>query len=112
MVMQTCRSLSVTWRHRTQLHTVLRLTDSDHHFVQFLRINIEESAVTISPFTNLRPSIAIEYNGNIFFNPVTFLLSRLTWIGRVNRMASKRQVSQVFNNNPQGIRLKGRPKNG
>ena len=43
---------------------------------------------------------------------MAFLLSRLTWIGRVNRIASKRQVSQVFNNNPQGIRLKGRPKNG
>jgi hypothetical protein len=45
-----------------------------------------------------------------FFNPVTFLLSRLNWIGRVNRMASKRQVSKVFNNNAQGIRLRGRPK--
>ena len=26
-------------------------------------------------------------------------------------MGSKRKVSQVFNNNPQGIRLRGRPKN-
>ena len=63
--------------------TVLRLTDSDHNFVLFLRINIEESAVTISPLTTLRPWTATEYNGNIFFNPVTFLLSRLNWIGRV-----------------------------
>jgi len=27
--------------------------------------------------------------------------SRLNWIGHVNRMDSKRKVSQVFNNNPQ-----------
>jgi hypothetical protein len=27
-------------------------------------------------------------------------ISRLEWIGRVNRMESKRTVSQVFNNNP------------
>ena len=37
--------------------------------------------------------------------------SRLNWIGHVNRMDSKRKVSQVFNNNPQGSRLRGRPKN-
>ena len=39
-------------------------------------------------------------------------ISRLNWIGRVNRMDSKRKVSPVFsNNNPQGSRLRGRPKN-
>ena len=35
------------------------------------------------------------------------------WIGRVNRMDVKGKVSQVFNNNnnnPQGSRLRGRPK--
>jgi hypothetical protein len=37
-------------------------------------------------------------------------LSRLNLIGHVNRMDNKRIVSQVFNNNPQGIRLRGRPK--
>ena len=41
---------------------------------------------------------------------MTFLLSRLNWIGHVNRMDSKRQVSQLFNNNPQRIRIRGRPK--
>ena len=35
----------------------------------------------------------------------------MDWIGHVNRMDSKRKVSQVFNNNPQGSRLRGRPKN-
>ena len=35
--------------------------------------------------------------------------SRLNLIGSINRMDSKR--SQVFNNNPQGIRLGGGPKN-
>jgi len=29
-------------------------------------------------------------------------ISRLIWIGSVNRLDSKRKVSQVFNNNPQG----------
>ena len=29
-------------------------------------------------------------------------ISQLNWIGCVNRMYSKRKVSQVFNNNPQG----------
>ena len=38
-------------------------------------------------------------------------ISRLNWISHVNRMDSKRKVSQVFNNNPQGSRLRGRPKN-
>ena len=36
---------------------------------------------------------------------------RLNWIGHVNRMDSKRKGSQVFNNNPQRSRLRGRPKN-
>jgi hypothetical protein len=37
-------------------------------------------------------------------------LSRLNWIGHVNRMDSKRKVSQAFNNNPQGSRLREQPK--
>ena len=38
-------------------------------------------------------------------------ISRLNWIGHGSRMNSKRKVSQVLNNNPQGSRLRGRPKN-
>jgi hypothetical protein len=34
----------------------------------------------------------------------------LNWIGHVNRMYSKRKVSQSFNNNSHWIRLRGRPK--
>jgi len=37
-------------------------------------------------------------------------ISRLDWIGHVNRMGSKGKVSQVFKNNRQGSRLRGRPK--
>jgi len=37
-------------------------------------------------------------------------ISRLNWIGHVNRIASKRKVIQVFDNNPHGSRLRGRPK--
>jgi len=37
-------------------------------------------------------------------------ISRLNWIGHVNRMNSKTKVSQRFKNNPQGRRLRGRPK--
>jgi hypothetical protein len=37
--------------------------------------------------------------------------SRLHWIGHVDRMDSKRHVSQVFRNNPQGSRLRGRSEN-
>jgi hypothetical protein len=37
-------------------------------------------------------------------------ISRLNWIGQINRKDSNRKVSQVFNNNPQGIRLRGRQK--
>ena len=33
------------------------------------------------------------------------------WKGHVNKMDSKSKVSQVFNNNPQGSRLRVRPKN-
>jgi hypothetical protein len=39
-------------------------------------------------------------------------ISQWNWISRVNRMDSKRKGSQVFNNNPQGSRLRGRPKTG
>jgi hypothetical protein len=34
-------------------------------------------------------------------------ISRLKWIGQVNKMENKRTVSQVFNNNPQGSRPRG-----
>lgn len=37
-------------------------------------------------------------------------ISRLNLIGQVNRMVSTRKVSKVLNHNPQGSRLKGRPK--
>ena len=37
-------------------------------------------------------------------------MSRVIWIGHVNRMHSKSEVSQVFNNNSEGSRLRGRPK--
>jgi hypothetical protein len=37
--------------------------------------------------------------------------SRFNWIIHVNRMDSKRKVSKVFNNNPRGSRLRGRPRN-
>jgi hypothetical protein len=34
-------------------------------------------------------------------------ISWLNWIDHVSRMDSKRKVSQVFNSNPQGSRLRG-----
>jgi hypothetical protein len=37
---------------------------------------------------------------------------QLHWIGHVNGMDCKRQVSQEFKINPQGSRLRGRPKTG
>jgi hypothetical protein len=38
-------------------------------------------------------------------------ISRLHWIGHLNRMHSKRKVIQVSNSKPQGSRRRGRPKN-
>ena len=38
-------------------------------------------------------------------------ISRLNWVGHVNRMGSNGEVCQVFNGNPQGSRLRGRPQN-
>ena len=38
-------------------------------------------------------------------------ISWLTWTGHVNRMDGNRNVSQVVNNNAQGIRLRRWPKN-
>ena len=35
----------------------------------------------------------------------------LNWIGHINNTDIRRNVSQVFNNNLHGSRLKGRPKN-
>jgi hypothetical protein len=37
-------------------------------------------------------------------------ISVLNWNGHVNRMDSKRNLSKIFNNNPQGSRLSERPK--
>jgi hypothetical protein len=37
-------------------------------------------------------------------------ISPLNLIGHVNRMDFKRRASKVINNNPQGSRLRGRPK--
>ena len=46
-----------------------------------------------------------------FFNMLSFVrVSRLNWIGYVNRMDSTRKVSQVCKNNAQGSRIRGRPK--
>ena len=39
-----------------------------------------------------------------------FIISRLIWIGHVNRTESKRKIIKVFNNNHQGSRLRGQPK--
>jgi hypothetical protein len=39
-------------------------------------------------------------------------ISWVNWIGHVNKIDSKRRESQLFNNNPRGDRLRGRPKNG
>jgi hypothetical protein len=42
---------------------------------------------------------------------VSFIrINRLRWIGHVNRMDNKRMVYQVFDNQPQGSRPRGRPK--
>ena len=38
-------------------------------------------------------------------------MSKLNWIVHVSRMDNTRKVSQVFNNNPQGNRLRGCQKN-
>jgi len=37
-------------------------------------------------------------------------ISQWNWIGHVNRMDSKRKVSQAFNNNPHRSQLRGLPK--
>jgi len=34
-------------------------------------------------------------------------ISRLHWIGHVNRIDSERKVSQIYNNNPQGSPVRG-----
>jgi hypothetical protein len=47
--------------------------------------------------------------GDLYILPFV-RISQLNWIGYVNRMDYKRVVSQVFNNNPQGSRFRGRPK--
>jgi hypothetical protein len=45
------------------------------------------------------------------FGTLSFIgISMLNGIDHVNRMDSKKNISQIFNNNPQGSRLSGRPK--
>jgi hypothetical protein len=47
-----------------------------------------------------------------FVNILSFVrVSRLNWIGYVNRMGSTRKVRQACKNNAQGNRIRGRPKN-
>ena len=41
---------------------------------------------------------------------IQFCQIKLDLMGRVNRMNGKRNVSQMFDNNPQRSRLRGRPK--
>lgn len=36
---------------------------------------------------------------------------RLRWLGHITRMEASRKVKMVFNNNPDGTRLRGRPRN-
>jgi hypothetical protein len=40
------------------------------------------------------------------------LIIRSRWTGHVSRMDNNGKVSQAVNNNPQGSRLRGRPRNG
>jgi hypothetical protein len=47
----------------------------------------------------------------IVITMIFVIVSPLNWIGHANRMHSKWKVNQVFNNNPQGSRIRGRPKN-
>ena len=50
--------------------------------------------------------------GDLDLDILSFVrISRLNWIGHVNGMDSKIKVSQVFNSNAQGRRLRGQ-KNG
>jgi hypothetical protein len=50
----------------------------------------------------------IELFGNL--NIFSFVkVRRPNWIGHVYRMGSNKKVSHVFNNNPDGRRLRGRP---
>jgi hypothetical protein len=47
-----------------------------------------------------------------YFDILSFVrISRLDWTGHVNRMNIKRKVSQVFKDNHQASRVRGRPKN-
>jgi hypothetical protein len=36
---------------------------------------------------------------------------RMNWVGHINKMDSKININQVFNNNSQGSRLSRRPRN-
>lgn len=43
---------------------------------------------------------------------ISFVSVRLlSWIGHTNRMGRKLKIIQVFNNNPKGYHLRGRPEN-
>jgi len=59
-----------------------------------------------------RKAILQRFNAAVwrFRHAFIFRISRLIWIGQVNRMDSKRKVRQVFKHNPQGSQLRGRPK--
>ena len=60
---------------------------------------------------NLVSKCTLTCHGDWILVSVTKRTSSVEWIDYVNRMGSKRKVSQVFNNNPQGSRLRGQPKN-
>jgi hypothetical protein len=57
------------------------------------------------------PSTKQNLNNTDSSDTVSKDFSLLNWIGHGNRMDSKNKACQVFNNNPQGSQLRGRPKN-
>ena len=59
-------------------------------------------------------SMRIIYLMNLYedVDIISFIrLSRLRWIGHVVRMEKERKVYNIFYNNPQGTRVRGRPTN-
>jgi hypothetical protein len=74
---------------------ILRYQTVRYHNSKHKNNNLEHSAKS-----------QISYHPRQLFNQTRFEI-----VGHVNRMENERTLSQVFNNNPQGSRPRGRPRN-
>jgi hypothetical protein len=106
---QNIRMISVTLRQQEpKLHSL----DDFHSNPPLPTFNTICSAVSelTQAYSNYFHIITVFYSLCVYLREYLIKWNLPIWIGHVNRMDSKRKVRQIFNNNLQGSRQRGRQK--